>query len=88
MYGGLRRVILDELWKFEIMTNSWSRVEVNAADQDNMIAVVGHTAHIIGGIMYVIFGHSPDYGYMNTVQEYNLSEYSLLQRQAAFTHPK
>ena len=43
------------------------------------IKVVGHTSHVVhttdGDIMFVIFGHSPIYGYMNTVQKYNISEY-------------
>lgn len=40
-----------------------------------VISVVGHTAHIYNNTMFVIFGHSPDYGYMNTVQECNLCKF-------------
>lgn len=43
----------------------------------------GHTATLVPGhlsrrsdMMVVIFGHSPIYGYLNTVQEYHFGEYS------------
>ena len=32
---------------------------------------MGHTAHVVSNRMIVIFGHSPKYGYLDTVQEYH-----------------
>ena len=32
---------------------------------------MGHTAHVVANRMIVIFGHSPKYGYLDTVQEYH-----------------
>lgn len=75
MYGGLQgKTITNELWRFDINSHEWT---LNAGKPNNTgKAVVGHTAHVIDGIMYVIFGHSPVYGYMNTVQEYNICKYT------------
>ena len=83
MYGGLLdNEITDELWLYNISASEWIPINlamiksVHAASQ--YLKVVGHTAHVIGDIMYVIFGHSPVYGYLNTVQECNLSEWVIL----------
>jgi len=35
---------------------------------------MGHTANVIASRMIVIFGHSPKYGYLNTVQEYHFGK--------------
>ena len=68
MYGGMvSNSVTSELWAYSIKKNEWSH-----SKNDRAVAVVGHTAHLIDGIMYVIFGHSPIYGYMNTVQECNM----------------
>ena len=82
MYGGLKgKNITPELWSYNTTTNEWRLITVTEAPseegarENEVIAVVAHTAHIYKGTMLVIFGHSPDYGYMNTVQECNLGEY-------------
>ena len=74
MFGGLRgSVITDELWVFDTTTRRWNQtqVEPSGAKPD---AVVGHTAHVIKNTIYIIFGHSPIYGYVNNIQEYAISE--------------
>ena len=77
MYGGLvGNNITDELWQYDITENNWAMVKtasgVGSSTMVPPLAVVGHTSHVIGEVMYVIFGHSPIYGYMNTVQEFNM----------------
>ena len=79
MYGGLvDNEITDELWLFNISAREWIPIGLELVKHSHPLStylrVVGHTAHIIGDIMYVIFGHSPVYGYLNTVQECDLSK--------------
>jgi len=40
-----------------------------------MFACVGHTAHLINGSLYIIFGYNPVYGYLSTVQLFNIGMY-------------
>ena len=80
MYGGLKdNIITDELWLFNISASEWIPIDLALVKHSHILStylrVVGHTAHIIGDKLYVIFGHSPVYGYLNTVQECDLSEY-------------
>ncbi|CAH1784738.1 unnamed protein product, partial [Owenia fusiformis] len=73
LYGGLiYNTISNELWKYTINENTWELLNPKMNSSIPLYAVVGHTAHIIGDVMYVIFGHSPTYGYLNTVLEFNL----------------
>ena len=37
-------------------------------------AIAGHTAEVVDNVMYIIFGHSPVYGYMSDVQEIDLGK--------------
>lgn len=71
MYGGIHHQhVLSELHEYNISKGEWRRHTIKP---DNKAwAVVGHTAHVVGNIMYVFFGHSPKYGYVNYVQECNL----------------
>ena len=87
MFGGLKHnVITNELWEFDTRQHMWQlRHPVVAPrsseeQQNEVIGVVGHTAHVIDDTMYAIFGHSPIYGYMNTVQECLLSKWNMLLR--------
>lgn len=86
MFGGKleggRGNVTDELWVFNVPSRTWQRrnpVVVQSA-QAQIFAVEGHSAHCIqleGGdtIMLVIFGYSPIYSYISSIQEYNLSEW-------------
>ena len=62
---------------FHIHNESWVLLSPKAKEQ---YAVVGHSAHIVtlkNGrvVMLVIFGHCPLYGYISSVQEYDLGRY-------------
>nr|CAI5862520.1 unnamed protein product [Callosobruchus analis] len=75
-----------ELWAFDVSAKTWENVTVKAAacgmeggggSMCGPLKTVGHTATVvINNInkkvdrMIVIFGHSPELGYLNTVQEY------------------
>ncbi|XP_012260217.2 attractin-like protein 1 isoform X2 [Athalia rosae] len=81
MYGGViqNSTITNEIWAFDVSAKVWENVTVH----DNCVnktmcgplKVAGHTANLVQSLgkkekMVVIFGHSPQYGYLNTVQEY------------------
>ena len=74
MYGN---TVTNELWQFDLEEREWTLLDPEAINEitkteQNRLAVVGHSAHVVRGIMYIIFGHSPIYGYMNTVQQCNI----------------
>ncbi|XP_074640642.1 attractin-like protein 1 [Tubulanus polymorphus] len=72
MYGGnINGDITNELWRFDLVSNTWMKLN-SSSGNDLPIAVAGHTAHLIGNAMIVIFGHSHIYGYTNLVQEFNI----------------
>ncbi|XP_065349257.1 attractin-like protein 1 isoform X2 [Cloeon dipterum] len=76
-----------ELWAFDISANAWENITVRAESCTHQklnpklpcgpLRSTGHTATVVSSKvkksekMIVIFGHSPIYGYLNTVQEYN-----------------
>ncbi|KAL4231921.1 hypothetical protein ACF0H5_009497 [Mactra antiquata] len=74
IYGGVSgKHIESKLWIYNATNDTWSYKKY-----DDIYAVAGHSSIVIGNIMYIIFGHSPIYGYMNTVQEMNLDDPDLL----------
>lgn len=83
MFGGKLEAswgnVTDELWVFNIPSRTWQRRSpvVGSPAQTQVYAVEGHTAHCVQlnsgeTIMLVIFGYSPIYSYVSSVQEYNL----------------
>ncbi|KAL1514087.1 hypothetical protein ABEB36_003406 [Hypothenemus hampei] len=86
LYGGVvgNRGTTSELWAFDISAKIWENITVKA-DSCNVsflmcgpLKSAGHTAIVINNNtnkkadkMVVIFGHSPNFGYLNTVQEYH-----------------
>lgn len=89
MYGGdvKESGITNELWSFDIKKKIWQNITVNTeackfVNKTNVICeslkVTGHSATLVtdknnNSYMLVIFGRSPQYGYLNTVQEYNFN---------------
>ncbi|XP_043267343.1 attractin-like protein 1 isoform X2 [Venturia canescens] len=82
MYGGVvqNSTVTNEIWAFDISAKVWENVTVrdncNNKTMCGPLKVAGHTANLIklhgkDEKMIVIFGHSPQYGYLNTVQEYS-----------------
>ena len=81
MYGGTMRSghVSHELWALDLNSLIWERVETSqgqcmaseTAKLCGPINSMGHTAHVVANRMIVIFGHSPKYGYLDTVQEYH-----------------
>uniref|UniRef100_A0A670Z9I7 Attractin n=1 Tax=Pseudonaja textilis TaxID=8673 RepID=A0A670Z9I7_PSETE len=90
MYGGKideTGNVTTELWVFHISNHSWVPLSPKAKEQ---YAVVGHSAHMVtlqdgAAVMLVLFGHCPLYGYISSVQEYNLATntWSILQTRGA-----
>ena len=77
MYGGVMRSghVSKELWSFDIETKLWTRETPKKGrcigSLCGEIHSAGHTATVVQNRMIVIFGHSPQYGYLDTVQEYH-----------------
>ncbi|XP_043911831.1 attractin-like protein 1 [Protopterus annectens] len=81
MYGGKIESnngnVTDELWVFNVITQSWTAKTPTLPMHGHQYAVQGHSAHTIemdngDVIMVVIFGYSAIYGYISNVQEYNI----------------
>ncbi|EZA62767.1 Putative protein tag-53 [Ooceraea biroi] len=83
MYGGVVRnsTVTNEIWAFDVSAKVWENVTVHDNCHNKTICgplqVAGHTATLVQSHgkkekMVVIFGYSPQYGYLNTVQEYYL----------------
>ena len=77
MYGGVMRSghVSKELWSFHLETREWRRETPKTGrclgSLCGEIHSAGHTATVVQNRMIVIFGHSPQYGYLDTVQEYH-----------------
>ncbi|KAF1749186.1 hypothetical protein GCK72_025653 [Caenorhabditis remanei] len=81
MYGGVTKTrkrhvttqaATNELWVFDMTTKSWT--EQNHKNETIIaapFAVAGHSAHVIGSEMFVIFGYNPLFGFLHHVQIYN-----------------
>lgn len=75
MFGGVEENETSrDLWTYSTTAGTWS---VQRYTSTVPMGVTGHTAHIIRGVMYVLFGYSPIYGYQNRIQEYNIGKASL-----------
>ncbi|XP_073969504.1 attractin-like protein dsd isoform X2 [Rhodnius prolixus] len=84
LYGGVKSdgTVCNELWAFDVSAKSWENITVRADPCNGTVLCgplksAGHTATLVSSKnkrmverMVVIFGHSPVYGYLNTVQEY------------------
>lgn len=84
-----RKGVSNELWAFDVSAKTWENVTVkfepctSSTTMCGPLKASGHTATLVSGYdpianidykcMIVIFGHSPHYGYLNTVQEYTFS---------------
>ncbi|XP_053720567.1 attractin-like protein 1 isoform X1 [Synchiropus splendidus] len=71
--------VTDELWMFNIPSRTWQRRNptLGPQAQAQIYAVEGHSAHsvmldAVNPVMLVIFGYSPIYSYISSVQEYHL----------------
>ncbi len=73
-----------ELWSLDLDLLEWSRVETKTGQCMTSqggnpklcgpVHSMGHAACVIANRMIVIFGHSPKYGYLDTVQEYHFGK--------------
>lgn len=83
MYGGKIETnngnVTDELWIFNIRSQTWSTRTPAVLVHGQQYAVEGHSAHIVeldsrDVVMIIIFGYSAIYGYTSIVQEYYISK--------------
>lgn len=81
--------VCDEVWAFDVSAKTWENITVkveacNATfEMCGPLKSAGHTATLVptwddakktnSQKMYAIFGHSPIFGYLNTVQEYSFA---------------
>lgn len=84
MYGGRMETsdgnVTDELWVFNVRSQSWSTKTPTVLGHSQQYAVEGHSAHIMeldsrDVVMIVIFGYSAIYGYTSSIQEYHICEF-------------
>ncbi|KFO28973.1 Attractin-like protein 1 [Fukomys damarensis] len=82
MYGGRIETnygnVTDELWVFNIHSQSWSTKTPTVLGHGQQYAVEGHSAHIMeldsrDVVMIIVFGYSAIYGYTSSIQEYHIS---------------
>ncbi|OXB57761.1 hypothetical protein ASZ78_010330 [Callipepla squamata] len=87
MYGGKIETnngnVTDELWIFNIHSQTWSIRTPAVLVHGQQYAVEGHSAHIVeldsrDVVMIIIFGYSAVYGYTSIVQEYYIRSNSWL----------
>ncbi|XP_071895918.1 attractin-like protein 1 isoform X1 [Anas platyrhynchos] len=87
MYGGKIETnngnVTDELWIFNIHSQTWSIRTPAVLVHGQQYAVEGHSAHIVeldsrDVVMIIIFGYSAIYGYTSIVQEYYIRSNSWL----------
>jgi len=72
---------VNELWRYNVANSSWSLISAAADSQTGTpLAAVGHSAHCIENSMFVIFGHHPVYGYLNTIQRYDFGKMTFVQQ--------
>lgn len=77
LYGGIlsNGTVVNSLWTFDMVSSSWERQHSQCiTGYCSPLAAMGHTANLIDNKMIVIFGHNPVYGYLNTVQEFNIGK--------------
>ncbi|XP_074598114.1 attractin-like protein dsd isoform X2 [Brevipalpus obovatus] len=86
LFGGMIKqigLVVNELWRYN--DYQWEKIASSENPSDNKfcnsnfcspLKTIGHTANIVNDKMIVIFGHSPVYGYLNAVQEYDFSHNS------------
>ena len=87
IYGGVlnQRKITDEFWAFDMSAHVWAEITQNEQQHVDPkattwpttmpLAVAGHTAHVVGQKMLVIFGYCPTWGFTNVVQEYDFGTF-------------
>ncbi|CAD5222100.1 unnamed protein product [Bursaphelenchus xylophilus] len=69
--------ITNELWQYEIKSNRWYKFGDYRSNPDSApYAVAGHTAHVYGDKMYIVFGYNPYHGYLPYVQICDLKDKS------------
>lgn len=93
IYGGMamNNSILNALSVFDTRTHALISI-ANGKKMKNQeeeflapLAVVGHSANIIDGYMYVFLGYNPLYGYLNFAQKLNLANnsWSIIERRGS-----
>lgn len=89
VYGGsaMNNSVLDALTVLDTSNNSLYQLFSYKKTHELMapVATVGHSAIIVDGIMYVLLGYNPHYGYLNFVQKYEIStsSWSILPRRGS-----
>lgn len=69
--------MLDDLWSFNFLTLSWSKIVCTGQHPK---ARQGHSVAVIDGIAYVLGGKNPDDGFLPGFMALSLSSKSRFQR--------
>lgn len=74
LFGGVINYneITNEFWEFDLQTSVWTQLYIhNNSANAYPIAIAGHTVHLVGDEMHVLFGYNPYQGYVYTPQIYS-----------------
>lgn len=78
MFGGVvdQNKTTNEFWEFDMSSKRWTLLSLhNASTLDLPMASAGHTAHVIGNEMHILFGYNPFEGYLFTPQIYSFGHF-------------
>lgn len=79
MFGGVigKNKITNEFWEFDILTNRWKLLSPynSSSVLELPMASAGHTAHVVGNEMHILFGYNPFEGYLFTPQIYSFGKF-------------
>jgi hypothetical protein len=78
MFGGVikQNMITNEFWAFDLDTHLWTKlIGHNDTALAYPAATAGHTAHLIGSEMHILFGYNPYEGYLYAPQIYSFGKW-------------
>ena len=78
IFGGVinQRTVTNEFWEYNPKNGKWTDLSSHDDSvQAFPLPVAGHTAHIVGSEMHVLFGYNPYEGYLYIPQIYSFGWY-------------
>lgn len=78
LFGGIIGLnqTTNEFWEFDLMTKRWGLLfSHNVSVLKIPLATAGHTAHVVGNEMHILFGYNPFEGYLFVPQIYSFGRY-------------
>lgn len=71
-----RNQITNEFWEYDMGINLWTQLAShNDSAQILPMATAGHTAHVVGNEMHILFGYNPYEGYLYAPQIFSFGKH-------------